>query len=708
MGTANSRIEEDKALQICRDRKKIVRQALDGRCSLAATHVAYIEALKMAGRALRNFVESEAPIDSSIYTQSERSLSQFSFSSVPKSQHVDVFLSPSPPTSSRYNANHMKFRGTFSKEVEEKPNVSVTVSVTSFTPHNSLLLDTPPTSYETPSAANETPPWDFFGLVHTSHGTLGGQSKAEDDRGSLSEDGQYSNGSSPERESSHESNDGFDDPSTETLVQRFVNVNRSKEDASADESVMLEAKAMVGEKGDSPADLSPLRPEFSGVATAVKDDEKTPLKETNVEHKVAPKDLLSSMRDIELLFIKASESGREVPLMLEANKFNFRPIGPSSGRGSIAKTLLRSCFSCEQEEAAQISPKYMRWHRTTSISSSSRNLLGVNSTDQTDEYTNNLFTNSCMNSGSLASTLDRLHAWEKKLYDEVKACEILRCEYDAKRKLLRQIESLGKSQQKIDKKRAAVKDLHSRIGVAIHRINSISRKIEELRDDELQPQLEELIEGLRKIWEGMLNCHAIQLHIISIAHLPGNIKLSINSESHRQITIHLENEMISLSSTFTKWVAAQMAYVKAINTWLTKCVSLKERSSKRKKIPQESKLRELGPPIYTICGAWLDMLRVLPAKDVADAVKDLAAEATHFLPRQEKSKGGKGDEAVDDLVVDYDQFRTSMALFLSKLNNFAESSVMMYTKLQCSVQESKKKYAQVKPADQEHSFLLHI
>lgn len=40
-----------------------------------------------------------------------------------------------------------------------------------------------------------------------------------------------------------------------------------------------------------------------------------------------------------------------------------------------------------------------------------------------------------------------------------------------------------------------MKDLHSRIGVAIHRIDTISKKIEELRDTELQPQLEELIGG---------------------------------------------------------------------------------------------------------------------------------------------------------------------------------------------------------------------
>lgn len=75
------------------------------------------------------------------------------------------------------------------------------------------------------------------------------------------------------------------------------------------------------------------------------------------------------------------------------------------------------------------------------------------------------------------------------------ASGIVRKDYDQKRKLLRLLESKGQSNDNIDKTRAVVKDLHSRIRVAIERIDSISKKIEELRDKELQPQLEELIEG---------------------------------------------------------------------------------------------------------------------------------------------------------------------------------------------------------------------
>ena len=77
----------------------------------------------------------------------------------------------------------------------------------------------------------------------------------------------------------------------------------------------------------------------------------------------------------------------------------------------------------------------------------------------------------------------------------IQASEQIRRKYDAKRKLLRQQESNAENASRVDKTRAVVKDLHSRIRVAIHRIDSISKKIEDLRDRELQPQLEELIGG---------------------------------------------------------------------------------------------------------------------------------------------------------------------------------------------------------------------
>ncbi|PQQ19120.1 uncharacterized protein Pyn_23175 [Prunus yedoensis var. nudiflora] len=726
MGAANSKVEEDKALQLCRERKKYVKQALDGRCSLAAAHLMYIQSLKNTGTALRKFVDPGAPIESSLYTstnatpeplvQTEKSLSHFSFSSPSVSQRIDaaetLSPSPSPPNSTRFHVNHMKFRGSFSKMVEEKPPTPVTATVTSSTPQNTTprSAEKPEVSpFEASSHPPQTPPWDYFDFFHPIDHQFSFQEgkgvnqvfENNDDMRRLREEEGIPELEDEEekvsflgREESEDSEDEFDEPATDTLVRSFENLNRVHDhvEASASptmpsaESVTSETELLNGEKSNSP-DLSPLRA-TSSVFAVETDSNRTPVKEDCIESKVAPKDFFSSMKGIEVLFIKAFESGKEIPRMLEANKFHFRPLFPAKESGSISSTFLRACFSCGedpsqvQEEPPQTAVKYLTWHRTTSSrSSSSRNPLGANSRDDIEDLTGNLFDNFCMNSGSHASTLDRLYAWERKLYDEVKASEMVRRDYDVKCKILRELESKGETSQKIDKTRAVVKDLHSRIRVAIHRIHSISKRIEDLRDNELQPQLEELIEGLSRMWEVMLECHKLQFHIISIAYNNGNTKFSVQSESRRQITILLEDELSSLSSSFMKWFSAQKSYLKSVDGWLLKCVSFPQKASKKKRWPQEIPFRYWGPPIYVTCGLWLEKLEKLEKP----------------LPRNcDSAVNMLRDEVSQDWVSGFDNFQISLAGFCGKLNSFADSSVKMYVELQEAIQRAKSNYEQFK------------
>lgn len=98
MGASNSRLEEDKSLQLCRARKKFIKQALNGRCSLAAAHIAYIEELKTVGVALRRFVEFDAQVEPFAHSSRSptpeprplKSISPLSFSSRSLSQNVDT------------------------------------------------------------------------------------------------------------------------------------------------------------------------------------------------------------------------------------------------------------------------------------------------------------------------------------------------------------------------------------------------------------------------------------------------------------------------------------------------------------------------------------------------------------------------------------------------------------------------------------------
>ncbi|CAN1171024.1 Protein ALTERED PHOSPHATE STARVATION RESPONSE 1 [Linum perenne] len=763
MGAQNSKVEEDKALQLCRARKKFVRQALDGRCSLAATHVAYIQSLRSTGIALRKFVEPDLPTESSLYTstnatpepnvRTEKAFSHFSLSS-PSASHPgdaaeNLSRSPTPPSSRRFQVNHMKFKGFPSRKVEEKPPVSVTATVTSSSvppPKSTEKAEEVPSSSFEPSSSDTpgAPQWDYFQLFHPIDHEFSSQDgkenghhgfdHADDITPQLREEEGIPELEDEEDKASFRGSDGYDDdsedgfdddpPPPEKLVRSYQNVNRVDDHASptvtSAQSVASEGELLNREKSNSPY-LSPLRTPPSSAVDVSAEKKKSSLKEDQNENKVAPKDFFSSMRDIEFLFIKASESGREVPRMLEANKLHFRPLAATKDNGSAASTLLKACFSCGedpthvQEEPVQDGVKYLTWHRTTSSrSSSSRNLLGLNSKDDNEDLAGNLFDNFCMNSGSHASTLDRLHAWERKLYDEVKASEIVRREYDAKCRFLRQLESKNEGSYRIDKTRANVKDLHSRIRIAIQRIDSISKRIEELRDKELQPQLEELIEGLSRMWEVMFECHKLQCTIISIAN--GNAKISLPSESRRQITLHLENELASLCSTFTKWTSAQKSYLKSINDWLFKCVVIQEKTSRRKKRAPNtaSMLRHYGAPIYATCGVWLDKLEALPAREVAESIKGLAAETSRFIPLQERKKQGKkaagmpswndngsdsgvnmlreDGSAVDDGVPGSERFRSSLEGFLGQLSKYAELSVKAYKDVQNAIGASKNQF----------------
>ncbi|KAJ8766797.1 hypothetical protein K2173_008351 [Erythroxylum novogranatense] len=762
MGAANSKIEEDQALKLCHERKKFVRQALDGRCSLAACHVAYVHSLKSTGTAIRKFVEPEGPVESSLYTSTtatpeplaltEKSLSHFSFSPPSISHPVDATenLSPlsTPPSSSRFQVQHMKFRGFSSTKIEERPPVSVTGTVKS----SNIPQDTtrhahekPETSsFEASSAPTGTPPWDYFGLFHPVDHQFSFQEGKEmnqaldsadqlrrlrEEEGIPDLEDEEHKPLYKESEGSDDTEDEFDDPPSDTLIRSFQNLNRVHVQAvpSASStipsagSVASETEQLNGETYNTP-DLSPLRTPSSAVAVSTNSKKKT-VKEEHNKNKITPKDFFSSIKDIEDLFIKVSEAGKEVPRMLEANKLHFRPLVARTESGSVASAFVKACFSCGEdpshipEEPIQTAVKYLTWHRTTSSrSSSSRNLVGPNAKDEIEDPTSNPLENFCMISGSHASTLDRLYAWEKKLYDEVKASQAVRSLYDSKCKHLRQLESKGEREAKIDKTRAIVKDLHSRIKVAIHRIDSISQRIEELRDKELQPQLEELIEGLSRMWEVMFKCHKLQLNIIEIAYNNGLGKISMQAESRRQITINLEYELTALSSNFTKWIGAQKSYLQAINSWLFKCVFLPEKPSKRKRRQPTPSLilRFHGPPIYVTCGAWLEKLEALPVKEVTESVKNLAVETTCFLPHQEKNQGRTAeaatskaeigsdsavnmlrDEASEDFITGSERFRLSLEGFLSQLKSFSESSVKMYLELQKEIQDAKDKFEQL-------------
>ena len=75
------------------------------------------------------------------------------------------------------------------------------------------------------------------------------------------------------------------------------------------------------------------------------------------------------------------------------------------------------------------------------------------------------------------------------------AGERFRIAYEKKCAHLRNQDVKGEDPSSVDKTRVAIRDLHTQIKVSIHSVEAVSKRIETLRDEELQPQLLELLQG---------------------------------------------------------------------------------------------------------------------------------------------------------------------------------------------------------------------
>lgn len=73
--------------------------------------------------------------------------------------------------------------------------------------------------------------------------------------------------------------------------------------------------------------------------------------------------------------------------------------------------------------------------------------------------------------------------------------ERVRIAYEKKQMQLRNQDVKGEEPSVVDKTGVAIRDLYTQLQVSIHSAEAVSKRIEALRDEELQPQLLELVQG---------------------------------------------------------------------------------------------------------------------------------------------------------------------------------------------------------------------
>ncbi|GAB4861977.1 hypothetical protein Ancab_037231 [Ancistrocladus abbreviatus] len=170
---------------------------------------------------------------------------------------------------------------------------------------------------------------------------------------------------------------------------------------------------------------------------------------------------------------------------------------------------------------------------------------------------------------SLCSTLERLLAWEKKLYEEVKAREGVKIEHEKKLATLQSQEYKGEDETKLDKTKASIKRLQSLIIVTSQAVNTTSSAIIGLRNSDLVPQLVELCHGLMYMWRSMNQFHEVQNQIVQQVRglVNRSMKGDSTSELHRQATRDLESAVSAWHSSFCRLIKYQRDFIRSLQGW---------------------------------------------------------------------------------------------------------------------------------------------
>ncbi|KAF5749819.1 hypothetical protein HS088_TW03G00145 [Tripterygium wilfordii] len=730
MGFGNSKTERNVALGLCKERKRFIKQAIDSSYSLAAAHVSYIQSLRNIGIALRRYAEAEVLTESSLSTSAsdlDKTPSHSSYPSPSPSHIAEVSDSPlhnesplSPPIT---NLSYMRSGGgAAAVSFTVNPNIiDACVDDESFV----YPMPPPPPPFESGSS------WDFFDPSDEAKSfRFVGRNGLDDDfddesfRFTNPNEISLNTSSMPDMEPMGfeiSGNRGAGNNRWNLAVELNGRTVKSvRTEGSRDEERHLNVELDANHTARTVSSGVPLEQSSSKREKPVVENDFCAEREDPSEfitHRA--KDFLSSIKDIEHRFFRASEAGKEVSRMLEANKIR---VGYSETKGRSSALAILGVFKlvCCRRRTALVShepahhvTKVITWKRSTSSrSSSSRNPLVTASKEDADDSGSDFNEEFCMIAGSHSSTLDRLYAWERKLYDEVKASESVRKKYDRKCEQLRHQFAKDCSARVIDKTRAVVKDLHSRIRVAIHSVDSISKRIEKMRDKELQPQLIELIQGLIRMWKAMLECHHAQYITISLAYHSGSSKGTPPGEKRRQIMDQLQQEIECFGLSFANWVNSLTSYVEALNGWLQNCILLPKERSRGRRLLLFSPRQVLAPPIFVIFRDWSAGIKALPAEELSNSTKNLLSDLIHIMDHQaeqlqktqkladgndEEEVASKDDEKNEDVSISLCCIHVSLTKVLDRLNKFSEASLKMYEDIRQKGEAAHIAYLNCKP-----------
>lgn len=317
----------------------------------------------------------------------------------------------------------------------------------------------------------------------------------------------------------------------------------------------------------------------------------------------------------------------EVQKSLEEKRHVFAPSrfhDVSEVAGEIRFQFDRSAESTK-ELASMLEVGKLPYNRKNSVYAASSRIMSVIPVSMSKHDDLDYEEEKVMRTGNLSSTLQKLYIWEQKLYDEVRIEEKIRLLLDRSSKRLQQLDKRGAEAHKIEATQTLIRKLSTKIRISIQVVNSVSAKISMLRDEELWPQIEELIQGLERMWRALLECHQIQSQAMSesdtLDSFASERKLS---QEHKNALMQLELELLRWTVNFSSLINSQKNFVKSLNTWLLLCVCHKSEVTADGTPPYSPGM--IGaPPVFDVFNNWSQALDKVSMKEVLDAVHSSAA-----------------------------------------------------------------------------------
>lgn len=334
------------------------------------------------------------------------------------------------------------------------------------------------------------------------------------------------------------------------------------------------------------------------------------------------RDLQEVVKEIRDEFETAANYGKEVALLLEVGKLPYQ---------QRATPPLKVIFS---RILYLVAPSLLSSHppHRSSIHVTSRTIKMARA------YCGEPGGDFDMKNGNLSSTLEKLYAWEKKLYKEVKDEEKLRVIYEKQCKKLRMLDDQGAESSKIDATQASIRKLQTKINVCIRAVDAISSRIHKLRDEELQPQLTELIHGLIRMWRSMLKCHQKQFQAIMESKARSlKANTGFQRDAGLKATVDLEMELLNWCKRFNNWVNTQKSYVESLNEWLLRCLLHEPEETPDGPAPF-SPSRIGAPPVFIICNDWYQAMVRISEKEVTGAMSGFASTLRQLWERQDEEQ----------------------------------------------------------------------